>query len=1010
MPVFLEPIWLIVIIPIIAAFLFMPYSSRTSGALRIIFLALVILSLGQMSLQRNQEGGAVVVVADRSLSMPSDASAREMELIRLLSRSAGKNDRMSVVCFGEKSAVEQPLQPAAGVNVSEWTRPVGFDGSELSAALDMARSLIPSDSNGRILLLTDGRYTGSNPLLPAANAAGNVPIDYRMIQTAQSSDISIERLETPESVELGQAFLLVSWINLPAAADISYKLTRGKTVIAQGTKFCPAGSSALTFRDRSTEESVGIGSALSYKLEISSAGKDPIPENNVGRTIVGVRKTRPILHLCKNGQSGLSRILKAGKLEIDSRAPSEVTMDLETMGQYRAVILENVSAVEVTTQGLETLRKWVERSGGAMLMTGGKSSFGLGGYFRSPIEPIMPVSMELRKEHRKLSLALVAVLDRSGSMTMPVAGGQTKMDLANQGVAQTLEILSGQDQLGVIAVDSSSHTVAELQSVENRAALQKKIMSIESMGGGIFIYEGLSSAAAMISKSTALTRHIILFADASDSEEPGKYKELLEKCVKAGITCSVIALGTEHDCDAELLKDIAARGQGRCFFTEKAEELPRLFTQDTFSVARNTFLEDPVAVSFTPLLESITGQAFSPPPELGGYNLTYLQPQSQLEGVSEDEYSAPVVATRYVGLGRSACFTGQVDGQFSGDFGAWERLDAFYTSLVRWTAGEQSSLPPELLLTQRVSNGVCQIRLHLPEESEQGALANSDKKTESNSDGSLPWTRLFLNNKPCVSVVRSVPETGSVREDPISSLKWIDGCTLGADVPIRGEERILASVVFPDNASISEQNQNNTNEQKESIQKDAASQQNLTVTLPPACRLYSPEYNPASRQSRNGETVLRRLADLTGGKERADIASLWQDITPGSRLTPIFPFLLCCSICVFLLEILERRTGVIGAALLTLYTALFRRKRVSKESARNTAATGKGKTNSEEEKPDSISPGKEASFKTTASEIAPDVSDSNKSEKKKEESKRSSAAALGDVLKKAKKRADKRNE
>ena len=48
----------------------------------------------------------------------------------------------------------------------------------------------------------------------------------------------------------------------------------------------------------------------------------------------------------------------------------------------------------------------------------------------------------------------------------------------------------------------------------------------------------------MIATATAGTRHIILFSDANDSEEPGDYVNLVDKMVKAGITVSVIGLGT----------------------------------------------------------------------------------------------------------------------------------------------------------------------------------------------------------------------------------------------------------------------------------------------------------------------------------------------------------------------------------------------------------------------------------------------------------------------------------
>ncbi|MFN0084661.1 MAG: VWA domain-containing protein, partial [Blastocatellia bacterium] len=79
--------------------------------------------------------------------------------------------------------------------------------------------------------------------------------------------------------------------------------------------------------------------------------------------------------------------------------------------------------------------------------------------------------------------------------------------------------------------------------------------------------------AEMLLPAKAGTRHIILFADAADAEEPGQYQDLLRQCEQAGITVSVIGLGTPADVDAELLRDIAKRGNGRSFFTESAAEV-----------------------------------------------------------------------------------------------------------------------------------------------------------------------------------------------------------------------------------------------------------------------------------------------------------------------------------------------------------------------------------------------------------------------------------------------------
>jgi hypothetical protein len=350
---------------------------------------------------------------------------------------------------------------------------------------------------------------------------------------------------------------------------------------------------------------------------------------------------------------------------------------LAELAGFTAVLIEDIPAGKIGKTGMETLSAWITEAGAGLWTTGGRNSYGTGGYFKSVLEPILPVSMELRREHRKLSLAIVVALDRSGSMAVTVAGGRPKMELADLATCEVLNQMSGSDQFGCLAVDSIAHEIIPLSDLSAKSEMEAKILKIDSQGGGIFIYEALEKAAGMITRATAGTRHIILFADAADSEEPGDYKTLVESCVKAGITISVIGLGTERDRDAELLKDIALRGGGQCMFTEDAHELPRLFAQDTFLVSRSTFVEEPTAVRTTAGMVMLTPQPWGEMPQVGGYNLCYLRPGANLAAVTVDDYQAPLVAAWQAGVGRVLCYTGEADGKYTGPIANWPQAGEF---------------------------------------------------------------------------------------------------------------------------------------------------------------------------------------------------------------------------------------------------------------------------------------------------------------------------------------------
>jgi len=82
------------------------------------------------------------------------------------------------------------------------------------------------------------------------------------------------------------------------------------------------------------------------------------------------------------------------------------------------------------------------------------------------------------------------------------------------------------------------------------------------MGGGIFIYEALVAAATPeFPRPRPQTKHIILFADAADSEEPGDYKTLIEKMRDSDITVRRRLVSVRSTTAMrKLLKDIAKRG------------------------------------------------------------------------------------------------------------------------------------------------------------------------------------------------------------------------------------------------------------------------------------------------------------------------------------------------------------------------------------------------------------------------------------------------------------------
>ena len=117
-----------------------------------------------------------------------------------------------------------------------------------------------------------------------------------------------------------------------------------------------------------------------------------------------------------------------------SRPPDGLPSDIEEFEAFDLVVFSEAPAADFSDGQMKTLETWVKNFGGAFLMLGGEESFGAGGYFRTSVAGLLPVRIEREEREETPVVALLVILDRSGSMSAP-AGGQTKIALANEGAA-----------------------------------------------------------------------------------------------------------------------------------------------------------------------------------------------------------------------------------------------------------------------------------------------------------------------------------------------------------------------------------------------------------------------------------------------------------------------------------------------------------------------------------------------------------------------------------------------
>jgi hypothetical protein len=206
---------------------------------------------------------------------------------------------------------------------------------------------------------------------------------------------------------------------------------------------------------------------------------------------------------------------------------------ISELQNYDLLILSNVPAAALTTGQMDLVRTWVQELGGGFLMLGGENSFGPGGYFRTPLEEILPVRSDFQKEDDKPSLGMVLVIDRSSSMT-----GE-KLVMAKAAAQSAVELLGSKDQIAVVAFNDETTVVSELQQVVDGNRISENIADI-SAGGGTNLYPAMARAYEILVAAKARLKHVILLTDGISTT--GDFDAMARQMASAKITVPVTSM------------------------------------------------------------------------------------------------------------------------------------------------------------------------------------------------------------------------------------------------------------------------------------------------------------------------------------------------------------------------------------------------------------------------------------------------------------------------------------
>ncbi|MGH7328433.1 MAG: VWA domain-containing protein, partial [Polyangiaceae bacterium] len=339
--------------------------------------------------------------------------------------------------------------------------------------------------------------------------------------------------------------------------------------------------------------------------------------------------------------------------------------------RYDFVILSDASADQVSLTQQEALESYVRDLGGGFLFAGGENGYGLGGWYHTTIERILPVRMDSEKRRDEPQVAMVLVLDRSGSMSgLP-------LEMAKAAAKATADTLASDDLLEVIAFDSQPTRIVKMTPAKHRARIQNDIARIQS-AGGTEIFSALDAAYQDLTVTRARKKHVILL---TDGQAPNNgIRDLVQAMVAEGMTVSTVGLG--GGVDEGLLRMVSDLGGGRFYKVLDPQSLPRVFTRETEMVSRSAAVEEYFQPRVVAPADFLRGVDITSAPFLHGYVATKMKPPPAQE-ILESELGEPILARWHVGLGWSLAWTSDVKNLWAVEWRRWPGYGQFWGQLIR---------------------------------------------------------------------------------------------------------------------------------------------------------------------------------------------------------------------------------------------------------------------------------------------------------------------------------------
>lgn len=693
--------------------------SIVSLFVRYVLLGLFIMLLAEPRSVRKSDAMSVVFLVDQSMSISRDMSEQVMGYVAKVVGEKPEKDEAGLVAFGRNAAVQLPPSMSFALDLLEVTIQIDRNGTDVAKGLSLASAILPEHNQGRVVLISDGTATEGNlePVLDDLKSRG-VAVDVIEVGYDHEHEVVVERLELPRFVKKGEKYNATVIVNSLSDGEGELTLVENDRAFSPIKVKYKAGKNRFTIPiDLRESGYYEYAAELIPSKTADGKAKDGYPENNKAISFLHLKGEGKVMLVTdtegnKKDWESVKLALEESKRQVEVKDAFDFPTEPLSLLPYDAILFINVPRDAFIDNQLTALKDAVTTQGTGFMMVGGENSFGPGGYHKTAIEEVLPVSMDITQKKILPKGALAIILH-----TCEFPQGNT---WAKRITKQAIRVLNRQDEAGVLAYDwnGGDKWLFNLTPVSDFPRMAKLVNNAQ-IGDMPAFGPTMNLALKGLQQSDAAAKHMIIISDG-DPQPPAP--GVLKAYQAAGITISTVPV-FPHGASMNTMTLIARSTGGRAYpaLSNPGDEkkLPAIFIKEARTLKRSLIKNVPKGLVPKQNFPSDALKGIESMPKLYGYVVTTPKGGTNMmvlnaPGTEEDE---PILSLGKFGVGTGAAFTSDLAPNWGKDWVQWEKYRAFVKQLTGTISRKYKQTQLRMQTYATGSKGTILIEDYAPESS-----------------------------------------------------------------------------------------------------------------------------------------------------------------------------------------------------------------------------------------------------------------------------------------------------